>query len=286
MDESFQVSKWFNYYQHIIGILVISFVSYYIVAKILFRKQKCIQGKVALVTGGGSGLGAAIALQLAKKGCSIAILDINHDAAKKTALTMRSWGVKAQAYRVDVSSLKEIEGAKRQIELDLGKVDIVVNNAAILFQRSLETESPEQIQKLIDVNVMSVIWTTKVFLRTMIEQNYGHIVTISSLAGLAATPVELTYSTSKFAVRGFMEALALDIAYKGHEKSIKLTTVYPSFMSTNSEVIKVYNEATKKRFLDKIYSPESIAKQIVSAIRSDTETLVIPGIMKYIGYGM
>lgn len=139
MDESFQVSKWFNYYQHIIGILVISFVSYYIVAKLLFRKQKCIQGKVALVTGGGSGLGAAIALQLAKKGCNIAILDINYDAAKKTALTMRSWGVKAQAYRVDVSSLKEIEGAKRQIELDLGKVDIVVNNAAILFQRSLET---------------------------------------------------------------------------------------------------------------------------------------------------
>lgn len=283
---SFDVSKWFNYSQHIIGILVVSFIFYYFTVRRLFRARKCIKGKVALVTGGGSGLGAAISLQLAKKGCNIAIVDINYEAAKKTAIELRKWGVKAEAYRADVSCLKEIEAIKAKIESDLGKVGIVVNNAAILFTRNIDTETPEQLQKLMDVNVMSVMWTTRVFLSTMIEENYGHIVTICSVAALVGTPVGIPYSTSKFAVRGFMEALTLDIAYRGLEKTIKVTTMYPSFISTNSEVVKVYNEATKRGYFDSIYTPETIAREVVSAIRLDKETVVIPAIGKYFGYRM
>lgn len=279
-------SNWINHSQHIVGILVFSVVAYYLAARKFFRAQKCIKQRVALVTGGGSGLGAAIALQLAKEGCNIAIVDINYKAAKKSVENLRNWGAKAEAYEIDVSSLKEIEEVKHRIELDLGKVSILVNNAAMLFTRSLDTESPEQIQKMINVNVMSVIWTTRVFLKTMIAQSYGHIITIASMAALTATPVGLPYTTSKFAVRGFMESLALDISHRGLEKSIKVTTVYPSFISTNNEVVKVYNVATKRRFFDTLYTPENIAKQVVNAIRTDKETLVIPGFCHYIGYAM
>lgn len=286
LEESSQFWKLFGYSLHTIGILLISFVVYYIAAKIFFGGNKCIKGKLALVTGGGSGLGAAIALELAKKGCNLAIADLNIEAAKKTARIMRNWGIKAEAYKVDVSKLEEIEILKQKIENDLGKVNIVVNNAAMLFTRCLESESPETLQKMINVNIMSIMWTTRVFLNSMMQENDGHIVTICSIAGLIGTPIAIPYATTKFAVRGFMESLALDLAYKGYSKTIKTTTAYPSFISTNNEVVKCVKSAINSKYNDMLYTPENVAQKVVNAMRANEETLVIPGYAQYIAYSM
>lgn len=275
-----------TYSHHILWILVIFIIGCLFVVQKLFPPKKSVKNKLALVTGAGNGLGASIAFQLAKEGCNIAVIDINFEAAQKSVREIRKLGVKAEAYKVDVSNLNEIEEVKRKIEQDLGKVDILINNAAMLFVRCIESEKPELIQKMINVNVMSVIWTTRVFLKTMIEQNYGHIVTISSMAALTATPVGLTYTTTKFAVRGFMESLALDLSHRGLSKKIKVTTVYPPFMSTNSEVVKVFEEGAGQRPIIPLYTPESVAETIVDGIRNEKETLVIPHIIHYITYAM
>ncbi|XP_063705323.1 17-beta-hydroxysteroid dehydrogenase 13-like [Culicoides brevitarsis] len=284
--EENSTSKWVSYSQHILGILIISTFAYFFIIKRFSRVTKCISGKVALVTGGGSGLGAAISLQLAKQGCNLAIVDLNLEAAQRNATHLRKLGVKAEAYKADVSNLAEIEAIKTRIEQDLGKVGIIVNNAAMLFTKCIETESPEKLQKMLKVNILSVIWTSRVFLSSMIEEGFGHIVTICSVAGLIGMPVGLPYVTTKFAVRGFMEALAMDIFYRGHAKKVKTTTVYPSFISTNNEVVKVYNDAVNRKFFNSLYTPETVAKKVVDAIRNDQETLVIPGFAKIIGYGL
>uniref|UniRef100_A0A336LMV0 Short-chain dehydrogenase/reductase 3 n=1 Tax=Culicoides sonorensis TaxID=179676 RepID=A0A336LMV0_CULSO len=276
-------NPWINYSVHVLGILVVSCILCLFAVKTFFSREKSIRGKVALITGGGSGLGAAIALELAKEGCHIAILDINLNAATKTVSNLRKFGINAQAYKVDVMNLEEIENAKVKIESELGKVGILVNNAAMLFARCIETESPEILQKMLNVNILSVIWTTRVFLQTMIQENFGHIVTISSIAALAAAPVGLIYTTSKFAVRGFMESLALDLHHKGHNKSVKTTTVYPTFISTNDEVSHTFEVASNIR-LHEMKTPESIAKDVVNAIKTNKETLVIPSINLLLGY--
>lgn len=96
----------------------------------------------------------------------------------------------------------------------------------------MHEESPKMLEKMINVNVMSLIWTTRVFLQDFIEQKRGHIISISSVAGLVGPPDLHLYCTSKFAVRGFMEALYIDLYRNGHDKYVKTTTVFPFFINT------------------------------------------------------
>lgn len=167
--------------------------------------------------------------------------DIYIDAAKKSILELRKLGVKVEAYEIDVGQLDQVEGAKEKIESDLGKVTILVNNAAILFSQDIETELPEKLLKMINVNIMSGIWTTRVFLKTMKEQKSGHIVTISSLAAITGIPYNINYTTTKFAVRGFMESLAIDLYHQGYGNLINTTVVYPAIISTNDEVLRMFD---------------------------------------------
>lgn len=128
------------------------------ILRCIFRKKKCIKDRIALVTGGANGLGAAIALKLASYGCHVAIADIDLKNAEEVATQIRTLGVKSQAYEVDVSKYQEIVKLRESIERDLGSVDILVNNAAIIFNGPFQTEDPEKIEKMVHVNVLSVIW--------------------------------------------------------------------------------------------------------------------------------
>lgn len=122
-------------------------------------KKKCVKGKLVLITGGASGLGRALSFRLAQEGCNIVIADVDEKNGAETVEGLRQVeGVTAKAYKVDVSKLEEVERLKQLIETDIGRVDIVINNAGLLFARAICDDDPSHLQRMVDVNLMSHFW--------------------------------------------------------------------------------------------------------------------------------
>lgn len=129
--------------------------------KFVQKPEKNIEGQLALVTGGGNGLGKAIAIHLAKQKVNVAIADLDFPAAERVAGDCRSFGVQAKAFKCNVGSYAEIKQLSRDIEEDLGPVDILINNAGVMPAISFQEGRPEDIQKILDINVTSQIWVSR-----------------------------------------------------------------------------------------------------------------------------
>lgn len=122
------------------------------------KKPKTIKNQLALITGGANGIGKAIALNLAYHGCNIAIADIDMNAAEKTIQELKTIGVKAKAFKVDIGNLDEVEQLKIEIENKLGPVDILVNNAGIHIAGHVTEEEPSRLLQMLNTNLVSHIW--------------------------------------------------------------------------------------------------------------------------------
>lgn len=125
------------------------------------KPLKDVKGQLALITGGANGIGREIAINLARHGCNIAILDIDLKMANKTAAELKQMGVKANAYKADVSKSEDIDQLKSQIMRDMGVVDILINNAGVFFCKSPEEETVENLQRMININLMSNFWVNQ-----------------------------------------------------------------------------------------------------------------------------
>lgn len=178
--------------------------------------------------------------------------------------------------------MSEIEELKKKIEADLGPVDIVMNNAGLLFENNFTVEDPKYMEKLIDVNVMAIMWTTRVFLPGMIERKRGHIASISSVFGLIGLVGSPIYTASKFAVRGFMEALTLDLSFRNHSKYIKTSTICPYFIATNEDVVRDYKAGTKYNVA--MLNPKNAAAEIVKKMQQSEEIIVLPNFLVHLLY--
>ncbi|GAB0095670.1 estradiol 17-beta-dehydrogenase 11 [Sergentomyia squamirostris] len=243
-------------------------------------EPKRIAGQLALVTGGGNGLGKSIAIRLAKEGCNVAVVDVDLVAAERVAGDIKSFGIKSKAYRVDVSSYDEVKNLGQEIEDDLGAVDILVNNAGIMPMISLMEGGVRDIEKILSVNLTSHFWTVRVFLESMIRRRKGHIVAISSLSGLDAAGRAVAYSASKFGVRGFMEALREEIRLEGHLGEIFTTTVYPYFISTRKDLMqKMQRTSLFQRFPPLL--PDDAADIVVDAILENKVSITIPKVWPF-----
>lgn len=193
------------------------------------------------VTGGGNGLGREICKELADKGCKIAVADIDFEGAKAT-IKMMGNSANFKAYQVDLCQKAEIASLKMKIESDLGSVDILLNNAGLISYNTIFGESEEFIEKMTKVNLISVIWTTKLFLSDMIKRQSGHIITISSLAGLYHHAYGATYVATKFGVTGFMMSLREFLRRRKLNKKIHTTIVMPNVISTRSDVVNAISK--------------------------------------------
>lgn len=237
-------------------------------------KKKNVRGQLALVTGGASGLGRAVALKLAQEGCNIVIADVHENNTDKTVKDLENMGISAKGYKVDVSKLDEIQKMKEKVEEEIGNFDIIINNAGMLFSRAICEEDPIYLQKMVNVNLMSQFWTTRTFLPDMIRRKRGHIVSISSLAGVLPCPAIATYATTKFAVRGFMESLAMDLAHDRNCRYIKTTTVYPYFIKTNPEIVDGYKNLVREEVFE-LLELDDATNQIVDAILREKEEVFV-----------
>jgi short-subunit dehydrogenase len=187
--------------------------------------------RVAVITGAGSGIGRALALELAERGASLALSDQETEAVDETArLCRRHVGARVRADRLDVTDRAAVEDYARLVAQELGRVDLLFAVAGVIHTgRVVDSDFPA-IDRVIDVNLRGVINVTKVFLPLVIARPQGHIVTVSSAFGLVAAPYYSAYNASKFAVRGFTESLRQEMKADGHP--VAVTGVYPGGVRT------------------------------------------------------
>ncbi|XP_053696029.1 17-beta-hydroxysteroid dehydrogenase 13-like [Sabethes cyaneus] len=235
------------------------------------KKFKNVSGQLAMITGGANGLGREMALLLADHGCNIIIVDIDLESAKRTCEDLRKKHVNAHAFRVDVSSFKEVETLAARIYSEIGPVDIVINNAGLIHFTFLQDSSVDDVNKLIDVNVKSYIWVTKIFLKQMMERKQGHIVAISSICGIYPHPWAVMYTATKHAVSGLMGALTEQLRLQGFDRQIRTTCVSPYYIATRKDVIDFLQ---KPRF--KLLTTEYSARVIVDGILRNEINVSVP----------
>jgi len=171
-----------------------------------------LKGKVALVTGGAMGIGEGIAKRLAREGADIVLFDLS-ERVFETAAQIEKMGVRALAFRGDVTKGDEVERAVSEAAQKLGKIDILVNNAGIYPFKPFLEMTEEEWDRVMNVNVKGAFYFTKAVAPIMVKNNYGRIINIASIAGTVVGFPGLThYSASKAALLGFTRALALELA--------------------------------------------------------------------------
>jgi NAD(P)-dependent dehydrogenase (short-subunit alcohol dehydrogenase family) len=239
-----------------------------------------IRGKVAVITGAGSGIGQALACDLARRGARLAISDIDEVGLAETAKQVRVIGAPVHATRLDVTDRPAVLSYADEVVAEYGTVNIVINNAGIAFTGDIEQMTFEQIERVLDVDFWGVVNGTKAFLPYLIESGDGHVVNISSLFGLLAVPGQSAYNAAKFAVRGFTEALRQEMLVNGHP--VHVTCVHPGGIKTaiarNADAVAGQDPAALADLFDKKLartSAESAARSIRRAVIGNRPRAVV-----------
>ncbi|MGQ9570812.1 MAG: 3-oxoacyl-[acyl-carrier-protein] reductase [Thermodesulfovibrionales bacterium] len=186
------------------------------------------RGQVAIITGGGRGIGKAIAEGLAKKGVNLAILDIDSDMAIKTASDLSILEIKAVGMRLDVSNAEEVKKVFSEIKKEFGRIDILINNAGITRDGLMIRMKDEDWDTVIAINLKGVFLCSREAIKDMSQRRYGRIVNVSSVAAFMGNPGQANYSASKAGVVGLTKTAAKEYASRG----ITVNAVAPGFIKT------------------------------------------------------
>jgi short-subunit dehydrogenase/pimeloyl-ACP methyl ester carboxylesterase len=264
------------------------------VERVVHGGPREVRGKLALVTGAGTGIGRATAVELARQGArKVVIVDRDLAAANDTADAVRAACAEAAVYEADVSDEAAMNELAAQVRNEHGVVDILINNAGIAVAgRFLET-SPANWDNIMGVNVRGVISGSRAFGAQMVERGEGGtIINVASASAFLPSKSMVAYSTTKAAVLGFSESLRADLADEG----ITVTAVCPGFVNTNIAKSTVYDGMTAEQqerarvkadasYRRRNYTPEATAKAIVKAVRTGPPVLPVAAEAR-VGYAM
>jgi NAD(P)-dependent dehydrogenase (short-subunit alcohol dehydrogenase family) len=238
------------------------------------KESRSLTGRVVAVTGGGRGIGQAIARALAREGAQVAIGDLDRESAERAAAELGGLGLP-----LDVTDHAGFTAFLDEVEERLGPLDVLVNNAGIMPIGPLVEESAESISRQLEINLRAVIHGTQEAVRRMQPRRAGHVVNIASLAGRLGVPNMATYCATKHGVVGFSEAMHLELRGTG----IEVTAVMPYFART--ELATGMANARGQKFV----TPEDIAAATVAAIRRPRFAVVVPrssGWLVQLGYAL
>lgn len=225
-----------------------------------------LNGKTALITGAGRGIGRAIAIALANEGINLGLIGLTMSNLEKVAAELAQFDVKVSAATADVTDLESVTHAVEHIKSDLGPIDILINNAGIAKFGGFLDLTPEEWEKIIQVNLMGVYNVTRVVLPGMIERKSGDIINISSSAGQKGAPVTSAYSASKFAVLGLTESLMLEV----RKHNIRVTALTPSTVVTDLAIETNLVSGNEEN----VMHPEDLAELIVASLKLNPRVFV------------
>jgi short-subunit dehydrogenase len=209
---------------------------------------------------------------LAKKGCHVAISDVNEAGLAETAERCRQYGVTVSTTKVDVASREAMYAWADAIVREFGYVNIIINNAGVALGATIEDMQYDDFEWLMNINFWGVVYGTKAFLPHIKTAGDGHIINISSIFGLIGVPTQGAYNAAKFAVKGFTEALREELEIEG--SPIGVTSVHPGGIKTNIArnarvtETKGFVDTKSTRDFEKAFTttPEQAAQDILSAI--------------------
>ena len=230
-------------------------------------------GKVCVVTGAGSGIGQALAIELARAGAQLAISDVDTEGLAQTEQRLKALGVRLKVDRLNVTEREAFLAYADQVKEHFGKVNQIYNNAGIAFSGDVEVTPFKDIERVMDVDFWGVVNGTKAFLPHLIASGDGHVINISSLFGLLSMPGQAAYNAAKFAVRGFTEALNQEMAINKHP--VKVTTVHPGGIKT-----AIARNATVVEGMDKAAMADFFDRKLASTTAEDAARVILEGVSK------
>ena len=247
--------------------------------------MKNFKNKVAAITGAASGMGRELAVELAQRGCHVALSDVNEAGLAETAALARKHGVKVSTAKLDVSNREAVNAWANQVATEFGQVNLVFNNAGVALGATLDKVKPEDFEWIMGINFWGVVWGTQAFLPHLKKSGDGHVVNTSSLFGLMSQPTQGTYNASKFAVRGFTESLRqeLDVENCG----VSATCVHPGGIRTNiaraakldaSVAVDAAAAERARQKFDKLLNTttaNSAARKMIRAVEKNQRRLLI-----------
>ena len=237
-------------------------------------------GKVAVVTGAGSGIGQALAIELGRSGAKLAISDVDLEGLAQTEQQLKAIGTPVKADRLDATEREAFLAYAEAVNEHFGKVNQIYNNAGIAFTGDVEVSQFKDIERVMDVDYWGVVNGTKAFLPYLIASGDGHVINVSSVFGLFAVPGQAAYNSAKFAVRGFTEALRQEMALARHP--VAVTTVHPGGIKTAIARNATAAEGLDRDKLAKLFdkrlattTPQRAAHVILDAVRKKKARVLV-----------
>ena len=244
-------------------------------------------GKVVVITGAGSGIGRALALNLAQQGARLALSDFDSVGLAETVRQAEALGAEVRSDHLDVTQREAVLQYADTIAAHFGKVNQIYNNAGIAYHGEFEKSEFKDIEKIMDVDFWGVVNGTKAFLPHLVASGDGHVVNVSSLFGLLSMPGQTAYNSAKFAVRGFTESLRQEMLIAKHP--VKVTCVHPGGIKTaiarNATAGPGEDLAAFSEFFDKKLArttPEQAAKVIVNGVQKGKARVLIGADAKFL----
>ncbi len=223
------------------------------------------ENRVAVITGGAGRIGRALTAEMCKNGVAVALTDYSLEAAEKTAAMFEGKG-NVKAYEMNVSSTESVNAAAKQILADFGKVDIVVNNAGIWTPMLLFTELDEEyFNRIVDVSLHGTFRVTKAFLNNMLENGYGRIINLGSIAGEVGLPKGVPYSAAKAGVIMMTKTLAMELG----RKHITVNCVSPGMITDDDQPML----GTKTTWVERAGTGKEVA-DVIMFLASDEASYI------------
>ena len=246
--------------------------------------MKSFSGRVAAITGAGSGIGRALALGLARRGCDLALSDVDEGGLAGTVEAARRRGIKVTGARVDVADREAVHLWADEVAGEHGRVNLIFNNAGVALGSTIEGGPYEDFEWLFRINFWGVVHGTKAFLPHLKASGEGHVVNVSSVFALISVPGQGAYNASKAAVRGFTDALRMELEVSG--APVSATSVHPGGIKTNIarsarsdeslRSLRVDPKESGKNF-EKLFitEPEKAAGIILGAVQKDKRRVLV-----------
>lgn len=233
-----------------------------------------LRNKIIVITGASSGLGRQLAIDLSKKGAKLALIGRDADRLNETLnLTNQDSSI----YTCDVSDKSQVKKAAAKIIERYGFVDILINNAGFNIHGEFEKLSLEEIESIMAVNYSGIAYMMKEFLPSMLERHKGHVVNISSVAGLTGSPKSAAYAASKFAVVGLSESLYFELKDKG----INISVVCPGAFKTNFFMGESFKNTIYQTGKRRMMPVKMVSNTVIDVIHSKKFLAVLPIDAKY-----